>query len=100
MEFVYGSEVCCMFYHMTMLDHFCALMRQRSLPHAFSVAFQRLRFLLPFIPYNASFITGSGATRLMGPWIGPAAGMGGWMMELMGVLISGKTALLLDCQGI
>lgn len=53
------------------------------------------RYLLPFIPRNAAFITGTGATKIMGPWMGRPAALGGWMMELMGILISHKTFLLL-----
>ncbi|CAE7774555.1 unnamed protein product, partial [Symbiodinium sp. CCMP2592] len=53
------------------------------------------RYFLPFIPRNAAFITGTGATKIMGPWMGRPAALGGWMMELMGILISHKVFLLL-----
>jgi len=53
------------------------------------------RYFLPFIPRNAAFITGTGATKIMGPWMARPAALGGWMMELMGILISHKAFLLL-----
>eukprot|EP00439_Symbiodinium_sp_Y106_P042233 s5301_g5.t1 len=53
------------------------------------------RYFLPFIPRNAAFITGTGATKIMGPWMGRPAALGGWMMELTGILISHKAFLLL-----
>lgn len=43
--------------------------------------------LLPFIPFNASFLTSNRALKLMGPFLGPVASVAGWMMELMSVLI-------------
>ena len=41
--------------------------------------------LLPFIPFNASLMTSDRALKLMGPWLGPIASIGGWMMELVSV---------------
>lgn len=43
--------------------------------------------LLPFIPFNASVMTSDRALKLMGPWFGPLGSLGGWMMELMSVLV-------------
>lgn len=43
--------------------------------------------LLPFIPFNASFMTSNRALKLMGPFLGPVASMAGWMTELVGILI-------------
>ena len=36
--------------------------------------------LLPFIPFNASFMTSNRALKLMGPFLGPVASVAGWLL--------------------
>lgn len=51
--------------------------------------------LLPFIPFNASFMTSDRALKLMGPFLGPLASIAGWMLELMSILIRHRAWQLL-----
>ncbi|CAJ1341813.1 unnamed protein product [Effrenium voratum] len=57
------------------------------------------KYFVPFIPFNACIMTSPIMLKALGPFLGPPASLGGWVMELGSILLKRQLALLLLALG-